>query len=101
MMHRGVATAIALCGAAAALAIGTCYGPGEDPPAAPSPSVTVSSAPDPGGRDGAFPAIPAGGGGVCIVGLNCGCIPRVTCPTPRRRARTVVPGTDASRKPNP
>ncbi len=35
-----------------------------------------------------MPVVPVGGG-ACIVGLNCGCIPRLTCPTPHRRPAPV------------
>ncbi len=30
-------------------------------------------------------APPPDGGGACIIGLNCGCIRNITCPTPHRR----------------
>ena len=56
--------------------------------------------PAPGTPGGAFPAVPAGGGG-CYIGLNCGCIPRITCPTPHRRPPAVAPGHDAAGGPNP
>lgn len=105
MAHLRGRTAIALCGAAAALAFGAGYGSGEDPPAAApaasaSVAVTPKPLPAPGNPGGAFRAVPVGGGG-CYIGLNCGCIPRITCPTPHRRPPAVVPGQDGSRAPNP
>ena len=102
MIHHKGRTAIALCGAAATLAFAVGYGLGEDPTAASSSSVTVTPAPPPapGSPGGAFPAVPVGGGG-CFIGLNCGCIPRLTCPTPHRRPPAVAPGHDASGGPNP
>jgi hypothetical protein len=86
MMNRITRTAAALCGgAAAALALGLGVAGADQPPGgatAPSPSV----APTAGG--GAISVRPAGGGGACIVGLNCGCIPHRTCPTPHPRPGT-------------
>jgi hypothetical protein len=100
--HPKRRTAIVLCGAVATLAFAVGYGPGEDPPAASSSSVTVTPAlpPAPGSPGGAFPAVPAGGGG-CYIGLNCGCIPRITCPTPHRHPPAVAPGHDATGGQNP
>ena len=105
MIHHKGRTTIALCGAAATLAFAVGYGPGEDPAStssASSSSVTVTRAPPPapGTLGDAFPAVPAGGGG-CYIGLNCGCIPRITCPTPHRRPPAVAPGHDAAGGPNP
>lgn len=41
---------------------------------------------------------PTGGGG-CVVGLNCGCIPHRTCPTPHARPGT--PGAKHHTAPAP
>ena len=41
-----------------------------------TPTAPVTPAAPPGD---ASPVQPLGGGG-CVIGLNCGCIPRITCP---------------------
>lgn len=94
---------MAVCGPAAVLALVVGYGVDEAPPTTASSSsvtVTPAPAPTPGDSGGAFPAVPAGGGG-CYIGLNCGCIPRLTCPTPHRRPPVAVPGRDPAGPPNP
>jgi hypothetical protein len=90
-------TAAALCGGAAlVLAVGLgVAGAGEPPRPAIRQSTSVVPAP-PGG--GALPVRPAGGGG-CVVGLNCGCIPHRTCPTPHARPGTA--GTNQRNAPAP
>jgi hypothetical protein len=90
--------AIALCGAAATLALAVGHGADDNATTSASSSVTVTPPPSPTPADpgGAFPAVPAGGG-ACIIGLNCGCIPRITCPTPRRHPGPAGPGHDAGR----
>ncbi len=81
--------AAAVCGGAAllfAVALGTVgaqAGTGEPPNSAMSSS-SESVAP---GGGGAIPVQPVGGG-ACIIGLNCGCIPHRTCPTPHPRPGT-------------
>ena len=102
--HRG-GMAMALCGAAAAVAIAVGYGADNitrGPTIAGSSSAAVTPAPAPTPKDpgGAFPAVPVGGGG-CYIGLNCGCIPRITCPTPHRHPPAAVPGRDAPGGQNP
>jgi hypothetical protein len=62
---------------------------------APTPAMTATGVlssetpvppPAPSGptAGGALPVVPVGGG-ACIIGLNCGCIPHHTCPTPHAR----------------
>ena len=60
-------------------------GADEPPSGVTAPSSSV--APTAGDGGGAISVQPVGGGG-CIIGLNCGCIPRRTCPTPHARAGT-------------
>ena len=99
--HKG-RMAITLCGAVATLAFAVGYGADGGPTMAASSNVTVTPAPSPtpGDPSGAFPAQPVGGG-ACIAGLNCGCIPRLTCPTPHRRPAPAVGGSDAAAGRNP
>ncbi|MBW0016222.1 MAG: hypothetical protein JO236_01535 [Mycobacterium sp.] len=84
-------TALALCAGAAVLTSVIGFSATPSPTGAPiasTPPSSVAPAPDPGdprGGGGALPVRPAGGG-ACIVGLNCGCIPRLTCPSPHPRA---------------
>jgi hypothetical protein len=77
--------AIALGSSAAALLLGLggAIGEGVATAAASSPTPVPVLPNAAGGSDGgATPAHPLGGGG-CVIGLNCGCIPRITCPGPR------------------
>ncbi len=76
--------AAAVCGGAAlAVAVGLGFPGGEAGAGEPlSGAIGASSGVAPIGNDGgALPVQPVGGG-ACIIGLNCGCIPRHTCPTP-------------------
>jgi hypothetical protein len=83
---RKGSTAAALCGGAAlvfAVGLGVT---GADQPLTSTTSASTSAVPAPpspgdGAGGGALPVQPAGGG-ACIIGLNCGCIPHRTCPTP-------------------
>jgi hypothetical protein len=50
-------------------------------------SSSTSVAPTGTDGGGAIPVQPVGGG-ACIIGLNCGCIPHHTCPTPHLRPGT-------------
>ncbi len=85
------ARAAAVCGGAALVfavgfgTVGAQSGAGEPLNSAMSPSSSVAANADGGG--GAIPVQPVGGGG-CIIGLNCGCIPHRTCPTPHARPGT-------------
>jgi hypothetical protein len=84
-MTNGTARAAAVCGGAALVfavgfgTVGAQAGAGAPLSSAMSPSSSGSATGDAGG--GAIPVQPVGGG-ACIVGLNCGCIPHRTCPTP-------------------
>ncbi len=81
-----------LCGAAAFLIAVGLGAAGHDGPLTSTMSASssaVPSLPSPGGvpggdGGGALPVEPVGGGG-CVAGLNCGCIPNVTCPRPHPR----------------
>ena len=79
----------ALCGGAAALvlAVGESFGSAAAI-AATAPMVSVPAPKPPPAPGGALPVHPAGGGG-CIIGLNCGCIPHRTCPGSHARPGTV------------
>ncbi|ORW97710.1 hypothetical protein AWB92_03405 [Mycobacterium sp. IEC1808] len=81
MTNRVRRTAAAICaGAGVVLAVGLgVTGAGESPGGATAQSSIVVPAPGDGG--GAIPVQPVGGG-ACVIGLNCGCIPHRTCPTP-------------------
>jgi hypothetical protein len=81
--------AAAWCGGVAlALAAGLGVSGADEPPtAAAVPPTSVVPAPTPPGDGGALPVQPVGGG-ACIIGLNCGCIPHRTCPTPHARPGT-------------
>jgi hypothetical protein len=92
-----------LCSGAAILALALGYGAdgnsattGASSSGTPAPAVPTAPGAPPGG---ALPVQPVGGGG-CIIGLNCGCIPRITCPGSHRRTggadgrRPNVPSTD-------
>jgi hypothetical protein len=88
-------------GAALVVAIGFgVAGAGEALTTATSPSSSVVPAPpspEPitgGSGGGALPVQPAAG--ACIIGLNCGCIPHHTCPTPHPR-----PGNTGTNQHNP
>ncbi len=80
----------AVCGGAAlvfAVTLGTVGAradAGEALNKAMSPSSSAAATGDGGG---AIPVQPVGGG-ACIIGLNCGCIPHRTCPTPHARPGT-------------
>ncbi|MCK8646559.1 hypothetical protein [Mycobacterium colombiense] len=74
----GARAALFGCVTAVVLAAGPSFG---GAPAAATPSVVTPAPPVPGG---AVPVQPVGGGG-CIIGLNCGCIRNVTCPSTRPR----------------
>lgn len=87
MTNRKATLAAAGCGAALVFAVGlgavSAQAGAGGPPnvATPSSSGMAATASDGGGAIHVRPV----GGSPCIVGLNCGCIPRVTCPTPHRR----------------
>lgn len=90
MTNRRTRTA-ALCGGAALVfavgfgTVGALTGAGEPLSSAMSPSSSPAVAGSGGG--GAIPVQPVGGG-ACIIGLNCGCIPHHTCPTPHTHPGT-------------
>ena len=98
MKNRVGRTAAAICGGAAlVLAVGLgVAGADESPSGATAPSSSV--APTDGGGGGAITVRPVGGG-ACIIGLNCGCIPHRTCPTPHPRPGTA--GGDQHNAPAP
>ncbi|WP_156664728.1 hypothetical protein [Mycobacterium sp. 852002-51057_SCH5723018] len=101
MANRRGRRAAAWCGGAAlVLAVGLGLGGSDEPAtAAIGTSSSVTPAPLPAGDGGgALPVQPVGGG-ACIVGLNCGCIPRRTCPTPH--ARPGIPGANQHNAPAP
>jgi hypothetical protein len=88
-------TAAAVCGAAAlvfAVGLGVA---GADEPWSGATLPPTSVAPTAGDGGGAISVRPVGGG-ACIIGLNCGCIPHRTCPTPHSR-----PGTAGAEQHNP
>jgi hypothetical protein len=97
MTNRKARTA-AVCGGAALIfavtlgTVGAQAGAAERLNSAMSPPSNGATQGDGGG--GAIPVQPVGGG-ACIIGLNCGCIPHRTCPTPRAR-----PGTDGANQHN-
>ena len=102
--HKGRA-ALAVCGAVAVLAFPVGYSADDSQATTAAWSTaTVMPAPPPTPGDrggGALPVQPVGGGG-CYIGLNCGCIPRITCPTPHRRPPPAVGARDdPAGKPNP
>ncbi len=78
-----------MCGGAALVfavgfgTVGAQAGAGEPLNSAMSTS-SQPAAPDGGGAIIVQPV----GGGACIIGLNCGCIPHRTCPTPHSRPGT-------------
>ncbi len=99
--HKAVA---AWCGGVAVLAwaVGASLdGAAVTTVTAASSSVNSESS-SPSGPGGALPVQPVGGG-ACISGLNCGCIPYVTCPWNRRVHRPAAPGvkTDNHAAPAP
>ncbi|HTY35250.1 hypothetical protein [Mycobacterium sp.] len=102
MTNRKGRLAAAACGGAALVfAVGFGVGgvqdaAGEQPNSATSPSSGTAPSGSDGG--GALPVQPVGGG-ACIIGLNCGCIPRITCPTPHARPGTA--GTNQHNAPAP
>ncbi|RAU92034.1 hypothetical protein DQP58_19440 [Mycobacterium colombiense] len=71
-------TRAAQCGCVTALVVAVGLSSGGAPVANASSSVVTPAPPAPGG---ALPVHPAGGGGGCIIGLNCGCARNVTCPS--------------------
>jgi len=94
-------TAAGVCGGAALLlAVGFAVtGVHEPTGGATAPSSSVAPAADGGG--GAISVQPVGGG-ACIIGLNCGCIPHRTCPTPHARPGTAGANQhNAPEPPNP
>jgi hypothetical protein len=84
MGSRNAKGRAALCGCVTAVVLGAGLAWGGAPAAA-TPSVVTPAPPAPGG---AAPVQPVGGGG-CIIGLNCGCIRNVTCPSPHPRRPSV------------
>ncbi len=90
-MTNRKARAAAVCGGAAlvlAVSLGTVgaqAGAGEPLNGAMSPSPSVAAT---GSGEGGAIAVQPVGGGACIIGLNCGCIPHRTCPTPHARPGT-------------
>ncbi|WP_156771980.1 hypothetical protein [Mycobacterium sp. 1245805.9] len=99
MTNRKATRAAAVFGGAAlVLAVGLGAGgprPGAGAPLNVATSSSSGTAATGGDGGGAIDVQPVGGS-PCIVGLNCGCIPRVTCPTPHPR-----PGTAGSNQHNP
>ena len=92
--HRLGMAAAAVCGGAALVfAVGLGQA-GADEPLSSAISPSSSVAPAPPAPGGAIPVQPVGGG-ACIIGLNCGCIPHRTCPTPHPR-----PGTSGANQHN-
>ncbi|WP_155763099.1 hypothetical protein [Mycobacterium colombiense] len=79
-------TRAALSACMTAVALAAALSSGGVPPATATPSVVT---PAPPAQGGAVPVQPVGGGGGCIIGLNCGCIRNVTCPSPRPRRPSV------------
>jgi hypothetical protein len=75
-------TRAALCGCVTALVVAAGLSSGAAPATDASPSVVTPAPPAPGG---ALPVHPVGGGGGCIIGLNCGCARNATCPSPHPR----------------
>ncbi|OSC25408.1 hypothetical protein B8W69_19160 [Mycobacterium vulneris] len=75
----------ALFGCVTAVVLAAGLSSGGAPAATATPSVVTPAPPAPGG---AVPVQPVGGGG-CIIGLNCGCIRKVTCPSPHPRRPSV------------
>ncbi|MEB4211496.1 hypothetical protein [Mycobacterium sp. 94-17] len=78
MSLLNVKTRAALCGCVAAFVVAAGLS------TAGAPAATASSSDAPSAPGGAVRVQPAGGGG-CIIGLNCGCVRKVTCPTPHPR----------------
>ncbi|SPM27037.1 hypothetical protein [Mycobacterium terramassiliense] len=101
-MTNRKARAAAVCGGAALIFAVTLGTVGAQAGAAePRNSATSSSsgvAPTGGDGGGAITVQPVGGG-ACIIGLNCGCLPRRTCPTPHPRQGTA--GADQHNAPAP
>jgi len=105
--HKGRA-AITLCGGAAVLVLAAGYGgraSGESSSSTTTPTtITTTKSPfsdltqvpappaTAGGQTGgAVPGRLVGGPVGCIAGLNCGCIPRLTCYTPRPQPQRADP----------
>ncbi|WP_156764841.1 hypothetical protein [Mycobacterium sp. 1081908.1] len=76
--------AAAVCGGAALVLAAGLGVTGADESRGGATAPPSSVAPTGGGAISVRPA----GGGACIVGLNCGCIPHRTCPTPHPRPGT-------------
>ncbi|OBF49499.1 hypothetical protein A5787_00690 [Mycobacterium sp. 852002-50816_SCH5313054-b] len=98
-MPNRKARAAAVCGGAVLVfafgfgTVGAQAGAGEPLNRATSSSSGVAPT---GGGDGAGAIrVQPVGGGACIIGLNCGCIPHRTCPTPHAR-----PGTGGANQHN-
>lgn len=94
----GARTRAALCGCVSALVVAMGFTSGAAPATGASSSV-VTPPPAPGG---ALPVHPVGGGGGCIIGLNCGCARNATCPSsPPRRPSADKSQHAAPAAPNP
>jgi hypothetical protein len=92
-------TVAGLGGATLALAVGLGIGgAGAPPSSAMSPPSSAVPAP-PSGNDGGAIRVRPAGGGACIIGLNCGCIPHHTCPSPPPRPGTA--GANQHKAPDP
>ncbi|OBI43853.1 hypothetical protein A5708_17895 [Mycobacterium colombiense] len=85
MRTRSATARAALCGCVTAVVFTAGLASGAAPAATATPSVVTPAPPAPGGS---VPVQPVGGGG-CIIGLNCGCIRNVTCPSPHPRRPNV------------
>lgn len=98
MAKRKGGTAAAVCRGAALVFAAAFLPAGVELSAGAAASPPSSEAPAPPSADGdggALPVQPVGGGG-CIIGMNCGCIPHRTCPTPHPR-----PGSGGANQHNP
>jgi hypothetical protein len=82
----------ALCAYVATFVVAVSFG---------APPTDDSTSPVPPAPGGAVPVQPVGGGG-CVIGLNCGCIRNITCPSPHPR-RPSIDGNQhaAPAPPNP
>jgi|SRR5271166_1779374 len=99
-------TAIALFGGATILGLAVGCGGGKSPSSTTTttPTMTTSSSGTPAPPPAATPGGPAGGAFpgrpiMCYVGLNCGCIPHLTCPGSARRPLTAPPPTPQPTRP--
>lgn len=89
-----------MCGGAALVFAAGFGALGAQAGAAEPPNSAMSAPPQPAATDGGGAIIvqPVGGG-ACIIGLNCGCLPRRTCPTPH--AHPANPGANQHNAPAP